>query len=161
MANVTFDHVMKQFKGRGKEGLVAAVNDLSIEVKDKEFLVLVGPSGCGKTTALRLLAGLEEITAGNIYDRRPGCERRGPERPRHRDGLPVYALYPHMSVYDNMAFGLKLRKTPKDDIDAASRKQPTFWTSACCCSASQRNCPAASASVSRWDAPSCASRRSS
>ena len=66
MANVTFDHVMKQFKGRGKEGLVAAVNDLSIEVKDKEFLVLVGPSGCGKTTALRLLAGLEEITAGNI-----------------------------------------------------------------------------------------------
>ena len=59
MASVTYDHVMKQFKGRGKEGLVTAVNDLSIEVKDKEFLVLVGPSGCGKTTALRLLAGLE------------------------------------------------------------------------------------------------------
>ena len=117
MANVTFDHVMKQFKGRGKEGLVAAVNDLSIEVKDKEFLVLVGPSGCGKTTALRLLAGLEEITAGNILI---GDRVVNDVAPKDRDIAMVfqsYALYPHMSVYDNMAFGLKLRKTPKVDIE--------------------------------------------
>src|SRR5438445_222528 len=67
MASVTYEHVTKQFKGRGKEGAVAAVNDLSLDVKDQEFLVLVGPSGCGKTTALRLLAGLEEITSGSIF----------------------------------------------------------------------------------------------
>jgi multiple sugar transport system ATP-binding protein len=117
MASVTYDHVTKQFKGRGKEGLVAAVNDLSIEVKDKEFLVLVGPSGCGKTTALRLLAGLEEISAGNILI---GDRVVNDVAPKDRDIAMVfqsYALYPHMSVYDNMAFGLKLRKTPKNEID--------------------------------------------
>src|SRR5437660_1312066 len=112
MASVTYDHVMKQFKGRGKEGLVAAVNDLSIEVKDKEFLVLVGPSGCGKTTALRLLAGLEELSAANIM---MGERVVNAVAPKDRDMAMVfqsYALYPQMSVYDNMAFGLKLRKTP-------------------------------------------------
>ncbi|MBI3733961.1 MAG: sn-glycerol-3-phosphate ABC transporter ATP-binding protein UgpC, partial [Chloroflexi bacterium] len=117
MASVTYDHVTKQFKGRGKEGAVAAVNDLSIEVKDQEFLVLVGPSGCGKTTALRLLAGLEEITAGNIYI---GERLVNDVAPKDRDIAMVfqsYALYPHMSVYDNMAFGLKLRKTPKSEIE--------------------------------------------
>src|SRR5512143_2183808 len=110
MAGVTYDHVTKQF------GEVKAVNDLSIEVKDKEFLVLVGPSGCGKTTALRLLAGLEEITAGNILI---GDRVVNDVAPKDRDIAMVfqsYALYPHMSVYDNMAFGLKLRKTPKADI---------------------------------------------
>jgi multiple sugar transport system ATP-binding protein len=117
MASVTYDHVLKQFKGRGKEGLVTAVNDLSIEVKDQEFLVLVGPSGCGKTTALRLLAGLEEITGGNIMI---GDRIVNDVAPKDRDIAMVfqsYALYPHMSVYDNMAFGLKLRKTPKQQIE--------------------------------------------
>ena len=88
MASVTYDHVMKQFKGRGKEGLVTAVNDLSIDIKDKEFLVLVGPSGCGKTTAFVMLAGLEEITDGEHPDRRPRRQRCCAERPRHRDGVP-------------------------------------------------------------------------
>ena len=111
MASVTYDRATKQF------GEVIAVNGLSIEVQDKEFLVLVGPSGCGKTTALRLLAGLEELTAGNIYiaDRLVNDVP-----PKDRDIAMVfqsYALYPHMSVYDNMAFGLKLRKTPKAEID--------------------------------------------
>jgi multiple sugar transport system ATP-binding protein len=112
-----FDHVLKQFKGRGKEGMVTAVNDLSIEVKDQEFLVLVGPSGCGKTTALRLLAGLEEISGGNIMI---GDRVVNDVAPKDRDIAMVfqsYALYPHMSVYDNMAFGLKLRKTPKQQIE--------------------------------------------
>jgi len=111
MASVTYDHVTKHF------GEVVAVNDMSIEVQDKEFLVLVGPSGCGKTTALRLLAGLEEITEGNIYI---GDRIVNDVAPKDRDIAMVfqsYALYPHMSVYDNMAFGLKLRKTPKADID--------------------------------------------
>src|SRR5512143_1417384 len=111
MAGVVYDHVTKQF------GDVTAVNDLSIEVKDKEFLVLVGPSGCGKTTALRLLAGLEEISSGSI---RIGERVVNDVPPKDRDIAMVfqsYALYPHMSVYDNMAFGLKLRKVPKAEID--------------------------------------------
>jgi multiple sugar transport system ATP-binding protein len=110
MSSVTYDHVTKRF------GDVVAVNDLDIHIEDKEFLVLVGPSGCGKTTALRLLAGLEEITEGTIK-----IEDRivNDVPPKDRDIAMVfqsYALYPHMTVYDNMAFGLKLRKTPKDEI---------------------------------------------
>ncbi len=111
MAEVTYEHVTKRF------GDVVAVNDLSIEIADKEFLVLLGPSGCGKSTALRLLAGLEEITKGNIYI---SGQLVNDVPPKDRDIAMVfqsYALYPHMSVYDNMAFGLKLRKTPKEDID--------------------------------------------
>ncbi len=110
MASVTFEHVYKKF------GDVIAVNDLNIEVADKEFLVLVGPSGCGKTTALRCLAGLEDITEGRILI---GDQVVNDIAPKDRDIAMVfqsYALYPHMSVYDNMAFGLKLRKTPKAEI---------------------------------------------
>jgi multiple sugar transport system ATP-binding protein len=110
MASVTYEHVTKRF------GEVVAVNDMDIEIADKEFLVLVGPSGCGKTTALRLLAGLEEITEGTIYI---GDRVVNDVAPKDRDIAMVfqsYALYPHMSVYDNMAFGLKLRKTAKDEI---------------------------------------------
>ena len=116
MASVTFDHVYKRF------GDVVAVNDLTIEVEDKEFLVFVGPSGCGKTTSLRLLAGLEEITEGNIMI---GDRVVNDVPPKDRDIAMVfqsYALYPHMSVYDNMAFGLKLRKTPKADIERRVRE---------------------------------------
>ena len=110
MASVTFDHVYKKF------GDVIAVNDLNIQVADKEFLVLVGPSGCGKTTALRCLAGLEDVTDGKISI---GDQIVNDVAPKDRDIAMVfqsYALYPHMSVYDNMAFGLKLRKTPKPEI---------------------------------------------
>ncbi len=110
MASVTYDHVYKRF------GDVTAVNDLDIQIEDKEFLVLVGPSGCGKSTALRCLAGLEEISDGHILI---GEQVVNDVPPKDRDIAMVfqsYALYPHMSVYDNMAFGLKLRKTPKEDI---------------------------------------------
>src|SRR5512142_815530 len=116
MASVTFDHVTKRF------GDVVAVNDLSIEVHDREFLVFVGPSGCGKSTALRMLAGLEEITEGAI---RIGDRVVNDVAPKDRDIAMVfqsYALYPHMSVYDNMAFGLRLRHTPKADIDKRVRE---------------------------------------
>ena len=111
MANVIFDRVVKNF------GDVVAVNDLSFDLEDKEFLVLVGPSGCGKTTALRCLAGLEEVTSGEI---KIDGKVVNDVPPKDRDIAMVfqsYALYPHMTVYDNMAFGLKLRKTPKDEID--------------------------------------------
>jgi multiple sugar transport system ATP-binding protein len=110
MASVTYDHVTKRF------GEVVAVNDLTIAIEDKEFLVLVGPSGCGKSTALRCLAGLEDISDGQIMI---GDQIVNDVPPKDRDIAMVfqsYALYPHMSVYDNMAFGLKLRKTPKDEI---------------------------------------------
>ncbi|TFG70877.1 MAG: sn-glycerol-3-phosphate ABC transporter ATP-binding protein UgpC, partial [Anaerolineales bacterium] len=111
MASVTYKNVTKRF------GDVAAVSDLSIEIADKEFLVFVGPSGCGKSTSLRLLAGLEEINEGEIYI---GDRLVNDVPPKDRDIAMVfqsYALYPHMTVYDNMAFGLKLRKVPKQEID--------------------------------------------
>ena len=111
MASVSLKHVYRKF------GDVIAVNDVNIDILDKEFLVLVGPSGCGKTTALRCLAGLEEVTDGKVLI---GDRVVNDVAPKDRDIAMVfqsYALYPHMSVYDNMAFGLKLRKTPKADID--------------------------------------------
>jgi len=111
MARVVLENVYKRF------GEVTAVNNLNITVNDREFLVLVGPSGCGKSTALRLIAGLEELTAGDIYI---GDRKVNDVAPKDRDIAMVfqsYALYPHMSVYDNLAFGLKLRKTPKAEID--------------------------------------------
>jgi multiple sugar transport system ATP-binding protein len=110
MASVTYDHVWKKF------GDVVAVEDLNIQIADKEFLVLVGPSGCGKTTALRCLAGLEEITEGKVMI---GEQVVNDVAPKDRDIAMVfqsYALYPHMTVFDNMAFGLKLRKVPKGEI---------------------------------------------
>ena len=111
MATVTFDHVTKAYA----DGTVA-VDDLDLLIKDGEFLVLVGPSGCGKTTALRCVAGLEEITGGQIkIDAR--VVNRVPSKDRNIAMVfQSYALYPHMTVFDNLAFGLKLLKTPKQEI---------------------------------------------
>ncbi|MGZ8502381.1 MAG: ABC transporter ATP-binding protein, partial [Candidatus Limnocylindrales bacterium] len=111
MATVTFDHVTKKY------GEVLAVDDFDLEINDGEFMVLVGPSGCGKTTSLRMIAGLEEITSGTL---RIGDRVVNDVAPKDRDIAMVfqsYALYPHMTVYDNLAFGLKLRKVPKSDIE--------------------------------------------
>ena len=110
MASVSYDHVWKKF------GDFTALNDLNINIADKEFLVLVGPSGCGKTTALRCLAGLEEVSQGRVLI---GDKAVNDVAPKDRDIAMVfqsYALYPHMTVFDNMAFGLKLRKVPKNEI---------------------------------------------
>ena len=123
MANVTFQNVVKKY------GDVTAVNNLNIAVDDKEFLVLVGPSGCGKTTALRCLAGLEEITSGEI---KIGDRVVNDVAPKDRDIAMVfqsYALYPHLTVYDNMAFGLKLRKVPKEEIFTVSPRTRASDTS--------------------------------
>jgi multiple sugar transport system ATP-binding protein len=117
VARVIFDHVTKRF---GDD--VAALDDLSLQVDDGEFLILVGPSGCGKTTALRIVAGLEKPTSGTI---RIGERVVNEVSPRDRDIAMVfqnYALYPHMTVYKNLAFGLKERKTPKPEIDRRVRE---------------------------------------
>ena len=111
MASLSLRNVCKRYPGG-----VTAVSDFNLEIKDKEFIILVGPSGCGKSTTLRMVAGLEEISDGEIYI---GDKLVNDVAPKDRDIAMVfqnYALYPHMTVFDNMAFGLKLRKTPKDEI---------------------------------------------
>ncbi|MHB2156548.1 ABC transporter ATP-binding protein [Calditrichota bacterium GD2] len=111
MASVKLEHVYKVYENK-----VTAIKDANLEIKDKEFVVLVGPSGCGKSTLLRMIAGLEDITQGNIFI---GQKLVNDVPPKDRDIAMVfqnYALYPHMTVFDNMAFGLKLRKLPKDEI---------------------------------------------
>ncbi len=117
MASVSFRNVFKRYPGNP----TPSVKEFNVEVPDKEFLVLVGPSGCGKSTTLRMLAGLEEISEGEI---RIGDRVVNNIAPKDRDIAMVfqsYALYPHMTVYDNMAFGLRLRKTPKHIIDQRVR----------------------------------------
>lgn len=117
MANLSLRHVKKVYDGN-----VVAVQDFNLEIADKEFIVLVGPSGCGKSTTLRMVAGLEEITEGEIYINNVLVNR---VPPKDRDIAMVfqnYALYPHMTVYDNIAYGLKLRKFPKRVIDQKVRE---------------------------------------
>ncbi|MBR1393688.1 MAG: sn-glycerol-3-phosphate ABC transporter ATP-binding protein UgpC [Ruminococcus sp.] len=111
MASVSLREIYKKYAGG-----VIAVSDFNIEIKDKEFIILVGPSGCGKSTTLRMIAGLEEISEGELYI---GDRLVNDIAPKDRDIAMVfqnYALYPHMTVFENMAFGLKLRKVPKDEI---------------------------------------------
>ena len=111
MADLQLKHIYKRYAGN-----VTAVSDFCIDIEDKEFIILVGPSGCGKSTTLRMIAGLEEISEGEVYI---GGKLMNDVPPKDRDIAMVfqsYALYPHMTVYDNMAFALKLRKTPKDEI---------------------------------------------
>ncbi|OGV42515.1 MAG: glycerol-3-phosphate ABC transporter ATP-binding protein [Lentisphaerae bacterium GWF2_57_35] len=117
MAKVLLEHVYKIYSGN-----VVAVNDANLEIEDREFVVLVGPSGCGKSTTLRMVAGLEEISKGNVYI---DGKKVNDVPPKDRDIAMVfqnYALYPHMSVYKNMAFGLKLRKYPNAEIDKRVRE---------------------------------------
>lgn len=112
MAGLTLKNIQKKYPGG-----FHAVHDVNLEIKDKEFIVLVGPSGCGKSTTLRMIAGLEEISEGELYI---GDRLVNDIAPKDRDIAMVfqnYALYPHMTVFENMAFGLKLRKVPKDEIE--------------------------------------------
>lgn len=112
MANISLQHIKKVYPGN-----VEVIDDLNLEIEDKEFIILVGPSGCGKSTTLRMIAGLEEITGGELYI---GDKLVNDVPPKDRDIAMVfqnYALYPHMTVYKNMAFGLSLRKVDKKVID--------------------------------------------
>ena len=111
MADLQLKHIYKRYAG-----YVTAVSDFTMDIADKEFIILVGPSGCGKSTTLRMIAGLEEISEGELYI---DGKLVNDVAPKDRDIAMVfqnYALYPHMTVFENMAFGLKLRKTPKDEI---------------------------------------------
>ncbi|MEG2769597.1 MAG: sn-glycerol-3-phosphate ABC transporter ATP-binding protein UgpC, partial [Oscillospiraceae bacterium] len=117
MASISLKNIYKIY-----EGDVTAVSDFNLEIEDKEFVILVGPSGCGKSTTLRMIAGLEEISKGELYI---GDRLVNDVAPKDRDIAMVfqnYALYPHMTVFKNMAFGLQLRKTPKDEIDKRVRE---------------------------------------
>ncbi|SBV98665.1 putative sugar transporter subunit: ATP-binding component of ABC superfamily transporter [uncultured Eubacteriales bacterium] len=117
MATLTLKNIKKVYDKN-----VVAVHSFDLDIADKEFIVLVGPSGCGKSTTLRMIAGLEDITEGDLYI---GDKRVNDVEPKDRDIAMVfqnYALYPHMTVYENMAFALKLRKTPKDEIDRKVRE---------------------------------------
>ncbi|WP_274366143.1 ABC transporter ATP-binding protein [Paenibacillus thermotolerans] len=118
MAGVRLEHIYKRYPGSD----TPSVSDFHLDIKDKEFLVLVGPSGCGKSTTLRMIAGLEEISEGSLFI---GDRLVNDVAPKDRDIAMVfqsYALYPHMNVYQNMAFGLKLRKFKKADIDKRVRE---------------------------------------
>lgn len=113
MARVVLEKILKKYEG----AVEYTIKETSVEIKDKEFMILVGPSGCGKSTTLRMIAGLEDITAGNVLI---GDEIVNDKPPKDRDIAMVfqnYALYPHMNVYDNMAFGLKLRGEAKEEIN--------------------------------------------
>ena len=117
MATVSLKGIKKIYDNK-----VTAVHDFNLEIEDKEFIVLVGPSGCGKSTTLRMVAGLEDISEGDLII---GGKRMNDVEPKDRDIAMVfqsYALYPHMTVYENMAFALKLRKVPKDEIDKKVRE---------------------------------------
>jgi multiple sugar transport system ATP-binding protein len=117
MASLSLRHIYKIYDGN-----VTAVKDFNLEIEDKEFVVFVGPSGCGKSTTLRMIAGLEDISKGELYI---DDKLTNDISPKDRDIAMVfqnYALYPHMTVYDNMAFALQIRKMPKDEIDKKVKK---------------------------------------
>ena len=136
MASVQLKNVVKKYPN----GFVA-VKDFNLEIEDKEFIIFVGPSGCGKSTTLRMVAGLEDISTGELFI---DGKKMNDVEPKDRDIAMVfqnYALYPHMTVYDNMAFGLKLRKVPKDEIDKKVHE------------VSRRPSPEDRDSVWLWDVP--------
>ena len=157
MADIVFDKVTKRYDD-GFE----AVKALDLEIKDGEFMILVGPSGCGKSTALRMIAGLEDISDGEL---KIGDDVVNDNAPKDRDIAMVfqnYALYPHMTVRDNMGFALEARgrrqgRDRQEGRRGRRRPRPRPTTS----TASRPTCPAASASASRWAARSCATRRRS
>ena len=157
MADIVLDHVTKRFP----DGALA-VDEINLDIADGEFVILVGPSGCGKSTTLNMIAGLEDITEGEL---RIGGKVVNNKAPKDRDIAMVfqsYALYPHMTVRENMGFALKLAKTPQADHRREGRRgradprpDPAPGPQA------RPTCPAASGSGSRWAGPSSATRRRS
>jgi len=145
MARVVLENVFKIYPGS-----VTAVNDANLEIHDREFMVLVGPSGCGKSTTLRMIAGLEEISRGVIFI---DGQRVNDVPPKNRDIAMVfqnYALYPHMTVEKNMAFGLKLRRFPKAEIQQRVYEASEILVSKTCCNASRKSCQVGSDNVWLW-----------
>ena len=150
--DVRYQGVGKVFSG------VQALVDLDLEVPDGKFLALLGPSGCGKTTALRILAGLEEPTSGQVFIGQDDVTKL---QPRDRDVAMVfqsYALYPHKSVAENIAYPLRVRKIDKRNVSCGSARWPSCCRSRRCWAGCRDSCPAASDSGWPWPARSCASR---
>ncbi len=156
MADIVLDKVTKRYPD-GYE----AVRDMDLTIEDGEFVILVGPSGCGKSTALRMIAGLEDITEGEL---KIGGEVVNQKAPKDRDIAMVfqnYALYPHMTVRENMGFALKLAKVDKEEIDKKVEEAAEILDLQHTSTASRRTSPAVSASAWRWAARSCATPRPS
>ena len=144
-----------------KYGNVTAVDRLDLEIRDTEFMVLLGPSGCGKTTTLNVIAGLEELTAGDDLLRRSPMNHVPPHKREVAMVFQSYALYPQKTVFENIAFGLRLRKVPDAEVRRRSRAPPSSSRSRTCSGAGRPSFPAASASAWRSAGRSCASRRHS
>ena len=152
MASVTLQNVTKIYRGRRGEE-IPAVLDLSLEVPDKSFVVLLGPSGCGKTSTLRMVAGLESLTSGRILI---GDTDVSKLPPGDRDVTMVfqnYSLYPHLSVAENLAFGLRVRHLPADDIARRVHEGPPFSESRTSSPGCHGISPEDSSNVSPWDGP--------
>ncbi len=143
MADVSIRNVTKSF------GKVEVIHDISCDIRDGEFIVILGPSGCGKSTLLRLVAGLEEISSGEIAIAGRVVNEL---EPAARDIAMVfqnYALYPHMTVFENMSFGLRLRHIPKKRLFRGSVKPPIYWGLNACLTVSPASCPEENASAWR------------
>ena len=135
MAGLKLNHIYKVYENGTK-----AVSDFNMEIKDKEFIVFVGPSGCGKSTTLRMIAGLEEITAGDLFIDDKLVNDLEPKDRKVTMVFQNYALYPHMTVYENMAFGLKIAKLPKLKLIKEYMKQQRFWILKNICKRNLKNC---------------------
>ena len=157
MASISCQHIYKIYPG----ATAPSVTDFNLEIQDKEFIIFVGPSGCGKSTTLRMIAGLEEISKGEMYI---GGRLINDVPPKDRDIAMVfqsYALYPHMTVYKNIAFGLELRKTPKDEIDRRVHEAAKILEIEHLLDRKPKLCPVVSASVSLWAVQWSVTRQSS
>jgi multiple sugar transport system ATP-binding protein len=157
MTNIVFKNITKQYLPMTrKDKTVKAVDNFNLDIHDGEFVILVGPSGCGKTTTLRMIAGLEEITAGEIEINGKVINR---VHPKDRDIAMVfqnYALYPHMTVFENMAFSLKLRHMPKAEIRKKVNEAAEILNITHLLTESPKPCPADSGRGWPWEEPSCA-----
>ena len=156
MASIEMKNIVKKYH----DGF-PAVNDVSLDIADGEFMILVGPSGCGKSTLLRMVVGLEDITSGDMII---GGERVNDKAPRERNLSMVfqnYALYPHMSVYENIAFPLRLAKTPDDKVDRLVKEAADVLELHEHLDRNRRTSPVISASAWPWDGPSSARLRRS
>jgi len=151
MSEITLKNVSKKYENGN-----FAVREFNLDIHDKEFIIFVGPSGCGKSTTLRMIAGLEDITDGELWIDGQLCNYIEPQQRGMSMVFQNYALYPNMTVYGNIAFALKIRKVPKAEID---RQVQRFWKLSICLIAVQVHCQAVKSSVLQLEVPLFVSRK--